>query len=138
MAITASVAGSARGAIGQVVSRLSRTTMNKILDHSVALLQYHEAHPEVNNGRLGELFGITRQRVDQIIKRDKRDRMVVEYFSSHPRVSAAEVSSLFHISLRRARSLSNKISPSADAPVCPQVRLTKSITKCRSTTPPPA
>ena len=91
--------------------------MNKISEGNVRLLKYHEAYPEVSIGRLGKLFGITKQRVEQIIKRDKRDRMVVEYFRSHPETMPAEVSSIFHISLHRAHSLSEQISPSTDAPV---------------------
>jgi hypothetical protein len=77
----------------------------KIADHNVALLQYHEVHPEVSNRRLGELFGITAQRVGHIIKRDKRDRMVVEYFRTHPETTPAELRSIFYISECRARTL---------------------------------
>ena len=84
--------------------------MNKISEGNVRLLKYHEAHPEVGLVRLGKLFGITRQRVRQIIKRAYHDRMVVGYFRSHPETNPAEVSSIFHISLRRAHSLSEQIS----------------------------
>ena len=80
--------------------------MTKIAEHNVTLLQYHAAYPEVSTGRLGKLFGITKQRVEQIIKRAYRDQMVVEYFRTHPETTPAEVSSIFHISLRRARCLS--------------------------------
>lgn len=79
--------------------------INKIADHNVALLQYHEGNPEVSCRRLGKLFGISKQRVEQIIKRHKRDQTVVEYFRANPGVSAAEVSSMFHISLQRATML---------------------------------
>lgn len=79
---------------------------DKIADHTLALLRYHEAHPELNNRQLGELFGITRQRVSQIIKRDKRDRMVAEYFRTHPGASLADVMAMFDIrSSRRVRTL---------------------------------
>lgn len=88
-----------------------RTAMNKIAEYNVRLLKYHEAHPEVSIGRLGKLFGITKQRVWQIIKRDKHDCMVVEYFRSYPETTPAEVSSIFHTSLQRAHSLSEQISP---------------------------
>ncbi len=78
----------------------------KIANHTLALLKYHEAHPEVSNRHLGELFGITKQRVSQIIKWDKRDRMVVEYFRTHLRASIAEVRAIFGIrSVWRVRSL---------------------------------
>lgn len=91
------------------------TMTNKIAEHTLALLKYHERHPEVINRRLGELFGISNERVGHIIKRDKRDRMVIEYFRAYPDASPAEVKANFHISLRRARSLmpTDKISPSA-------------------------
>ena len=79
---------------------------HKIANHSLALLQYHEAHPNLSYQHLGELFGITKQRVPQIIKRDKRDRMVVEYFRTHPWASIAEVRAIFDIrSSRRIRTL---------------------------------
>jgi len=92
--------------------------MNKIADHNVALLQYHEAHPEVSNSRLGKLFGKSRARVWQIIERDKRDRMVVEYFRTHPETTHAKVRLIFHISLRRAHSLSDTtlLSPLSPSP----------------------
>ncbi len=78
----------------------------KIANHTLILLKYHEAHPEVSTRHLGELFGITKQRVSQIIKRDKRDRMVVEYFRTHPRASIAEVRAIFGIrSSRRIQAL---------------------------------
>lgn len=78
----------------------------KVTEHTLSLLRYHEAHPEVNYRRLGELFGITRQRVSQIIKRDKRDRMVVEYLKTYPGASPAEVGTKFGIrSIWRVRSL---------------------------------
>ena len=88
---------------------------NKIADHNVALLRYHERHPEVSNRRLGELFGISKVRVGQIIRRDKRNRMVVQYFKKHPGASPTEVRLIFHITLQRARSLMP-----ADALVYPQ------------------
>jgi len=81
------------------------TDQNRISDHNIALLNYHEGHPEVSNYRLGKLFGITSQRVVQIINRDKRDQMVVEYFRGHPRASPAEVRAIFHISEFRVRRL---------------------------------
>ncbi|MBA7536695.1 hypothetical protein ES705_28959 [subsurface metagenome] len=93
----------------------------KIADHNVALLQYHEAHPEVSNSRLGKLFGKSRERVRQIIKRDKRDRMVVEYFRTHPETTPAEVSSIFHISLQQAHSLS-------DVPMCSNITTVGTMT----------
>ena len=61
------------------------------------MLRYHEEHPEMNYPRLGQLFGITRQRVSQIIKRNKRDRMVVEYLKTYPGASPAEVGTKFGI-----------------------------------------
>jgi len=76
-----------------------------VSDHTIARLKYHEAHPEVSNRRLGELFGITTQRVGQIIKRDKRDRAVVAYLRAHPDASPAEVKAIFHISRRGEQSL---------------------------------
>lgn len=81
----------------------------KIAKRTIALLEYHEAHPEVSNQRLGELFGITRQRVWQIIKRDNRDRTVVEYFRTHRGPSIGEVRAIFGIrSSRRIRALMPK------------------------------
>jgi len=78
----------------------------KVTDHTLSLLSYHEAHPEVNYRHLGELFGITRQRVSQIIKRDKRDKMVVEYLKTYPKASPAEVGTKFGIrSVWRVRVL---------------------------------
>lgn len=78
----------------------------EVSEHTLALLRYHEEHPEVNYRRLGELFGITRQRVSQIIKRDKRDKMVVEYLKTYPGASPAEVGTKFSIrSVWRVRSL---------------------------------
>ena len=79
---------------------------DKIANHTLALLQYHEVHPKLSYQHLGELFGITKQRVSQIIKRDKRDRMVVEYFRTYPGASIAEVRAIFDIrSSRRIRAL---------------------------------
>jgi len=85
--------------------------MNKIADHNVALLQYHEAHPEVSNSRLGKLFDKSRVRVRQIIERDKRDRMVVEYFRAHPEATPAKVKLIFHISHHRASHLQSEGEP---------------------------
>ena len=98
------------------------TVSNKIANHNVVLLKYHEAHLEVSNRRLGELFGISKVRVGQIIKRDKRDRMVIEYFRAHPDASPAKVKVIFHISERRVHSLmpTEKISLLAGALVYPE------------------
>jgi len=95
------------GVIGQVASHLFVWPImtNKISDKTIALLRYREAHPEVSYRRLGKLFGISLQRAWQIVKEDKRNRMVVEYFRTHPGVSPAEVRAIFHISLQRAHSL---------------------------------
>jgi len=79
--------------------------MTEITDHTVVLLKYHENHPEVSKRHLGELFGITKQRVGHIIKRYKRDRMAVEYFRTHPEVHPAEISKILHISEERIRRL---------------------------------
>lgn len=79
---------------------------HKVTENTLSLLKYHEAYPEVNYRRLGELFGITRQRVSQIIKRGQRDRMVIEYMKRHPGVSPGEVGEIFGIrSIWRVRSL---------------------------------
>lgn len=78
---------------------------SKITDHTLALLRYHEAHPEVSYRRVGELFGITQQRAWQLINRDKRERMAVEYFRTHPEASPAKVRAIFHITLQRVRAL---------------------------------
>ncbi len=78
----------------------------KVTEHTLSLLKYHEAYPEVNYRRLGELFGITRQRVSQIIKRGQRDRMVIEYIKRHPGASPGEVGTKFGIrSVWRVRVL---------------------------------
>jgi len=74
-------------------------------DCTLALLKYHAAHPEATCRQLDKLFGISNQRVCQIIKRDKRDRMVIEYFRRYPDASLGEVKAIFHISDRRTRTL---------------------------------
>ena len=76
-----------------------------ISDYTIALLKYHEVHHEMSYRRLGELFGITTQRVGQIIKRDKRDRRVVAYLRAHPDASPAQVKVIFHISRQKEQSL---------------------------------
>jgi len=74
-------------------------------DRTLAVLKYGAAHPEASNRQLGEVFGISNQRVGQIIKRDKRDRRVIEYFRRYPDASLGEVKAIFHISDRRLRTL---------------------------------
>jgi len=74
-------------------------------DRTFALFKYHEEHPEASNRQLGELFGISNQRVGQVIKQHERDRMVIEYFRRYPDASPAEVKAIFHISDQRLRTL---------------------------------
>jgi len=79
---------------------------DKIANHTLVLLKYHEMHPEVSYQHLGELFGVTRQRVSQIIKRYRRDHMAVEYLRTHPEASIVEIRAIFEIrSSRRIRAL---------------------------------
>jgi len=81
----------------------------KVALHTLDVLEYHKTHPDISYQRLGELFGISRQMVSQIIKRDKRDRMVVEYFRTHPGASPPEVKAMFGIrSSSRIRALMPK------------------------------
>lgn len=87
--------------------------MTEIAEHTLGLLKCHEQHPEVSNRHLGELFGITKQRVGKIIRRDKRDRLVGDYCKTHPEVSPAEVAHIFHITEYRVLML-NHGSQSSD------------------------
>ncbi len=77
----------------------------EISDNTLALLRYHENHPEASYGCLGKLFGISKQRAWQLVQEDKRNRMAAEYYRTHPGASPKEVRAIFHITLQRARSL---------------------------------
>ncbi|MBA7695932.1 hypothetical protein ES703_104573 [subsurface metagenome] len=77
----------------------------EISDNTLALLRYHEDHPEASYGRLGKLFGMSNQRAWQLVQEDERNRMAAEYYRTHPGASPEEVRAIFHITLQRARSL---------------------------------
>jgi hypothetical protein len=54
------------------------------------IFEYHQAHPEVNLAELGEQYGLSQQRVSQLVRSQlcrilikRRNQMLVRYYDRH-------------------------------------------------------